>query len=147
MAIECPTCGLLRFYGPTGLSAPQCMCLGDHAVKSRLFDDDTHNYIADQLRNYARTHAAATPAPADSGLEALRKMLQEAVDQLKAAAPAPAPTEVWEASGKTGRMLFPTEPEARAWVAQFPASVAGGFEVYPVTVYRYPLAGQEKNPT
>lgn len=47
----------------------------------------------------ATSEASNAPAPADEGLEALRKMPQEAVDQLKTAKPAP-----------SGWKLVPVEP-------------------------------------
>ena len=86
MAIECPTCGLLRFYGPTGLSAPQCMCLGGYqkvatpAPASHIKEPFTvqeirerinsHDYSPEMLLQHAMLHleqtqtCAATPAPA-----------------------------------------------------------------------------------
>ena len=53
------------------------------------------------------------------------------------AAPAePVPAKVWEASSKTSTMLFASEECGKRWLAQFPASVAGGFELFERGVYR-----------
>jgi hypothetical protein len=46
------------------------------------------------------------------------------------------PAKVWEATNKTSTVLFASKECGKQWIAQFPASVAGGFELYERDVHR-----------